>query len=58
MTRAEKCIAWFNENGVHAWSPDNDGDVIIMINDLEISISSAEIRFRASLYDLEKGGDQ
>lgn len=57
MTRAEKCIAWFNENGVHAWSPTKDEEVMIMINDLEISVSSAEVSFRASLYDLENGGE-
>ena len=58
MTRAEKCIAWFNENGVHAWSPTKDEAVMIMINDLEISVSSAEVEFRADLYDCENGGDQ
>ncbi len=58
MTKTEKCIAWFNENGIHAWSPTKDDDVFINVCDMEINISSAEVSFRAELYDSEKGGDQ
>lgn len=54
MTTTEKCIAWFNENGVHAWSPTKDDDVFIYVNDFEINISSAEVYFRAELYDSER----
>lgn len=58
MTTSEKCIAWFNENGIHAWSPTKDDMVMIIVNDFEINVSNSEIEYRAELYDNAKGGDK
>jgi hypothetical protein len=51
MTNAEKCIAWFNANGIHAWSPTQDEFILIMVNDMEINISTAEVEYRCELYN-------
>jgi hypothetical protein len=57
MTKAEKCIAWFNERGIRACSPTHDDTVVmITVGKFNINVSDSEIEYRALLYDYERGG--
>jgi len=52
MERNDKAIKWYKEKGITAFN--EDGDVVVNVNDIEIYTSTAEGDYRAGIWDEEQ----
>ena len=51
MTDKDYCIKWFKSKNVEAYSSlENQDDVYIVLNNIEVVISTSEVSYRAELY--------
>jgi hypothetical protein len=52
MTNIDKAIAYFTSEHIEAY--EDDSSVYVTIGDIDLQISTAEVNYRADLYDESK----
>lgn len=52
MSNIQKAIAYFQRRGIIAY--ENDGSLYVSVDGYEIQTTSAEVDYRAELYDLDE----